>query len=144
MLFPSETTQKNWLQSAELTPQSPTDVCVKCYDKGSPFYNTRWLTWLECAKHPEHEGEMGVTLIVGDDHEVVEVLELPRSLEGYSPQQLTLCKKTKQRKGCPDEVSCKNAHSIEELEYWKWTLIHKVLEKVYTPFVGSNLHNFLS
>ena len=136
MLSPSENTLKRLLQRARLVSQSPTDVCVKCYNGASPFYNTRWLTWLECAKHPEHEGEMGVMLIVGHDHEVVEVLELPRSLSGCSPHELSLCEKMKQPRGCPDEVNCKNAHTIEELEYWKWSLIHKVLEKVYTPFVG--------
>ena len=120
----------NLLQSSKLVPQSPTDVCVKCYDSASPFYNTRWLTWLECAKHPDHRDEMGVTLIVGDDCEVVEVLELPKNLAECSPQQLVLCEKMRQRRGCPDEVNCKKAHSKEELEYWKWTLIHKVLEKV--------------
>ena len=118
------------LCTARLVPQSPTDVCVKCYDKAARDYNTRWLPWLECAKPDEHRNEAGMTLIVGDDHEVVEVIELPPSLAGCDPSQLSLCRKTRQRSGCPDEANCKKAHLIEELEYWKWSLIHKLLEKV--------------
>ena len=120
---------KALLCSSNLMPQSPTDMCEKCYDSASPFNNTRWLTWLECARHPEHRDEMGVTLIVGDNHEVVEVIELPQSLAGCQPQQLALCE---QGRGCPGGYSCKKAHSTKELEYWKWTLIHRVLEKVHT------------
>ena len=108
-------------------PQSPTDVCEKCYGSASPFNNTCWLTWLECGRHPEHSDEMGVTLVVGDNHEVVKVIELPKSLAGCQPQQLARCE---QGRDCPGEYSCKKAHSTKELEYWKWTLIHRVLEKV--------------
>ena len=121
---------KQVLCGAKLVPQSPTDVCVKCFDEAAQDYNTRWLTWLECAQPESHKDEEGMTLIVGDDHEVVEVIELPQSLEGCHPSEHSLCKKLRQRGGCPDEKNCKSAHSIEELEYWKWTLIHKLLEKV--------------
>ena len=120
---------KALLCSSNLMPQSPTDVCEKCYGSASPFNNTCWLTWLECARHPEHRDEMGVTLVVGDNHEVVKVIELPKSLAGCQPQQLALCE---QGRDCPGGYSCKKVHSTKELEYWKWTLIHRVLEKVHT------------
>ena len=123
---------KQVLCGAKLVSQSPTDVCVKCFDEAAQDYNTRWLTWLECAQPDSHKDEEGMPLIVGDDHEVVEVIELPRSLERCHPSELSLCKKLRQRGGCPDEKNCKSAHSIEELEYWKWSLIHKLLEKVHT------------
>ena len=118
------------LCNSKLMVQSPTDVCMRCYDSASPSYNTRWLTWLECAKHPDHRDEKGLTLIIGDRHDVTEVLELPKSLAGCEPQQLAMCERIMQRRSCRDEYKCTKAHSIEEREYWKWTLIHKKLEKV--------------
>ena len=118
------------LLSAKLVPQSSTKVCVKCYDEANAHYNTRWLPWLECAHPKDHAREDRITLIVGDDHEVVEVIELPSSLLGHHPSKITLCRKNSQPEGCPDGYNCKYPHSDEELEYWKWTIVQKQLEKV--------------
>ena len=121
---------KELLLSAKLVPQSPTKVCVKCYNEADAHYNTRWLPWLECAHPKDHAHEDRITLIVGDDHEVVDVIELPSSLLGHHPSKLTLCRKESQPEGCPDGYNCKYPHSEEELEYWKWTIVQKQLEKV--------------
>ena len=121
---------KEMLLSAKLVPQSPTKVCVKCYDEADTHCNTRWLPWLECAHPEDHAHENKTTVIVGDDHEVVEVIELPPSLLGHHPSKLTLCSHISQQEDCPDGHNCKYPHSDEELEYWKWTIIQKQLEKV--------------
>ena len=122
---------KNLLCMAKLVPQSPTRACVKCYDQAAPDYNTRWLPWLECAQPYDHSNEERMTLIVGDDHEVVEVLELPSGLTDRHPSTLTLCQKARQRGGCLDGYYCNSPHRKEELEYWKWTIVHKHLKKVW-------------
>ena len=128
---------KEMLCDAKLVPQSPTQVCAKCYDEAAPDYNTRWLPWLECAQPYAHANEERITLLVGDDHEVVEVIELPSSLSVCPLSKLTICRKVHQRGGCPDGYYCKSPHRVEELEYWKWTIVHKILEKVSYSVVSS-------
>lgn len=120
--------------SAKLVPQSPTRVCVKCYDEAGEDYNTWWLPWLECARPKDHKNEERITVIVGDDFEVVEVIELPSSCLSLRPSQLSMCRKVSQREGCRDEVNCNSAHTPEELNYWKWSIIHKNLGKVWQTF----------
>lgn len=115
------------LQNARLVPQSPTSVCVKCYDEANAYHNVRWLPWLECARWKEHEQEEQVTVIVGDNLKVVRVEELPSHWSALQPSQLTLCRRSL---SCQDD-NCSFPHSNEELQYWKWSIIHKHLEKVH-------------
>ena len=114
------------IMDAKMVPQSPSKVCGKCYDEADADYNTRWLPWLECARPNDHAQEKRVTVIVGDDHEVIEVAEIPSHLMGYKPSQLCgfLCQ-------CSDSAACKRPHSQEELEYWKWCNVHQRLGTVY-------------
>ena len=118
------------LCKAQLVPQSPSKVCVECYDEADENQNTRWLPWLECARPKEHEQNERITVIVGDNHEVLEVTELPSSLSTADPSRLTLCRKVNLPGGCPDDDSCNFPHSDEELEYWKWNIVHQYLGKV--------------
>ena len=109
------------LGHSRFVPQSSSKVCAKCYEDAAPYNNTRWLTWLECGHHPDHEEEDRVTLIVGDDDKVVCVRE-PLDSQLKPP-----CEKMHWRGGCHDGD---RAHCIEELEYWKWKLAHTLLEYV--------------
>ena len=127
---------RDLLYSSRLVPQSlSTNVCAKCYKDTAPFNNIRWLTWLECGQHPDHEEEDRVTLIVGDSNNVAVARKLPACLEGCHPQQLALCKKVHWRGGCSDGYNCNRAHSNEELEYWKWSLVHRKLLQVFIVLV---------
>ena len=120
--------------SAKLVPQSPTRVCVKCYDEASKDQNIQWLPWLECAQRRDHKNEDRITVIVGDNFEVFQVIELPSSCLSLRLSQLSLCRKVSQPEGCPGDVSCNSAHTPEELNYWKWSIIHENLGKVWqTP-----------
>ena len=120
---------RDLLYSSRLVSQSSsTNVCAKCYKDAAPFNNIRWLTWLECGQHPDHEEEDRVTLIVGDSNSVAVARKLPACLEGCHPQQLALC--VHWRGGCPNGYNCNRAHSNEELEHWKWSLVHRKLVQV--------------
>ena len=72
------------IMDAKMVPQSPSKVCGKCYDEADADYNTRWLPWLECVRPNDHAQEKRVTVIVGDDHEVIEVAEIPSHLSHLS------------------------------------------------------------
>ena len=114
------------VQNAKIVPQSPTKVCKKCYDEANTHNNTRWLPWLECAQpnNPEHEDR--ITVVVNNDHQVIKVKDIPSSLSQYDPSQLDrlLCRR------CSNRDQCTSAHSVEELEYWKWSSVQKQLERV--------------
>ena len=110
------------IYEAKLTPQSPTNVCVKCYDEAQLHNNTQRLPWLECARPTDHAKEDRITVIVGDNHTLVEVEDIPSCLLRCPPSQLSLCRKITQPKGCSG--ACNSAHSYEELQYWKWSIVH--------------------
>ena len=132
LTLPVDRYLRDLLCSSRLVAQCPsTEVCAKCYDNAAEFNNTHWLTWLECGQLPGHEEEDGITLIVGDSNNISDAIELPTSLESFHPQQLTLCDKVHWPKGCPHGYNCNRAHCIEELEYWKWSLVHRKLEQVW-------------
>jgi hypothetical protein len=121
---------KELLRCSKLVPQCPSrDVCMKCYRTTAPSNSTRWLTWLECGQLPDHKDEERMTLIVGDDYNVTVARELPPHLYECHPLALPICKEFHLPGGCPGGYYCKEAHSIEELQYWKWGLIHKALEE---------------
>ena len=118
---------KDKLLQAELVPQSPTDVCEFCYDEAWANSNTLWLSWLQCAHLKDYEHEYRIAVVVADDQKVVEVRDIPSRLLKLSPSKLVLCSKPD---GCPHEENCTHPHSQEELEYWKWNIIHELLGKV--------------
>ena len=132
------------IYEAKLTPQSPTNVCVKCYDEAQLHNNTQWLPWLECARPTDHAKEDRITVIVGDNHTLIEVAEIPSCLLRCPPSQLSLCRKITQPKGCSG--ACNSAHSYEELQYWKWSIVHNSIPQ--ENVMNSHLHvctaNFLS
>ena len=137
--LPVDRQLRELLCTSRLVPQCPsTEVCAKCYESAAQSDNTRWLTWLECGQLPGHEEENGVTLIVGTNNKVTNVTELPPSLYGCHPQQLAFCERLHRPGGCPDGNNCNRAHSIEELEYWKWSLVHGKLEQV---LANCTVHN---
>ena len=115
---------------SKMVPQSPTRVCAKCYLEADTNYNTQWLSWLECAQPNDHEQEDKKIIVIGDDHEVIELRELPSCRMALQPTQLSLCRNINLPAGCPFDDSCTFAHSNEELEYWKWSSIHQQMEKV--------------
>ena len=114
---------------ARLTPQSPTNVCTKCYHEAQAYNNTQWLPWLECARPLDHATEDRIKVIVSDDHKLVQVAEIPPSLLALPLSQLSLCKKVNQPKGCSGASTCNSAHSQEELEYWKWSKVHNSIQQ---------------
>ena len=124
------------MYEARLTPQSPTKVCVKCYDKAKVNNNTRWLPWLECARPTDHAKEERITVTVGDNHMVVRMEEIPSCLLRCPPSQLSLCKMVNLPKGCTGD--CNSAHSNEELEYWKWSIVHNAIQQA--KVMSSYLH----
>ena len=95
------------------------------------------MTWLECGQHSGCEDET-ITLITGYNHNVEDVIDLPESLRACQPSQLAMCEKINRPDGCPNGYDCIKAHSPEELEYWKWTLICRVFEQVHTLNIANN------
>ena len=128
---------KDLFCQSRLAPISSTKVCAKCYDNAAQFHNTNWLTWLECGHVPHHDEDTRVTLTTGENEIVALTRELPQSLEGCHPQDLALCEEVD---SCPDRYNCNRAHCIEELEYWKWSLVHRKLEEVRKTIMKTNIH----
>ena len=124
--LPSESNLIEKILDARMVPQSPTKVCIRCYDEADADDNTRWLPWLECARPDDHANEERITVIVSDGHKVLEVADIPPSLLGQQHTQIRLCSQE-----CKNGKSCNNAHSYEELEYWKWCYVQQLLGKVY-------------
>jgi hypothetical protein len=116
---------------ARLIPQSPTNVCVKCFHEAQVNDNTRWLPWLECAQPNDHAKYDRITVVVNDDHKLVQVAEIPSCLLRCPPSQLSLCRKITQPKGCSG--ACNSAHSYEELQYWKWSIVHNSIRQGKVP-----------
>jgi hypothetical protein len=112
---------------ARLIPQSPTNVCVICYREAQVNDNTQWLSWLECAQPKDHAKDDRITVVVSDDHKLVQVAEIPSCLLRCPPSQLSLCRKITQPKGCSG--ACNSAHSYEELQYWKWSIVHNSIRQ---------------
>ena len=112
------------INEARLIPQSPTNVCVKCFHEAQVNDNTRWLPWLECAQPNDHAKYDRITVVVNDDHKLVQVAEIPSCLLRCPPSQLSLCT---QPKGCSG--ACNSAHSYEELQYWKWSIVHNSIRQ---------------
>ena len=140
-LHTSDQMLKDFLINARLVPQSPSDVCERCYEQVRTNSNARWLPWLQCAHPQEHEHQQAsrIRVVIGDGPSVVKVRELPPRLLTLSPSQLTLCSRYNT---CDNQENCTSPHSIEELEYWKWCICNGPHRLGKVQYSTTHLHTF--
>ena len=129
-LFPSaDRSQAQEILDAGLQCQSPSKVCRACFECNP---GAVWLMWLKCTNQEEHKTNKTVTVIVSQSYrQLVKLRELPSGVSKLS--ELELCRistigvSTASR--CERGGSCRQAHSQEELNYWKWQIVNRLYAK---------------
>ena len=92
--------------------------------------------WLKCTNQQEHSTSKTVRVVVSMSYrQLVKVREPPSGVSKLS--ELELCRIStigmSRASRCERDGSCRQAHSQEELNYWKWEIVNRL----YAKKVGS-------
>ena len=132
-ILSADRSQAQEILDAGLQCQSPSKVCQACFECNP---GAVWLMWLKCTNQEEHSTSKNVRVVVSMSYrQLVKVRELPSGVSKLS--ELELCRIStigmSRAPRCERGGSCRQAHSQEELNYWKWQIVNRL----YAKKVGS-------
>lgn len=108
-------------------------MCKSCFLENTEAV---WLTWLKCI-HPNkhHRFFHGCVTVVLDREksQLVQVRTKISHLNRVPVNEIALCGFIP---GCYKEDKCKFAHSPEELNYWRWGKVRKILDSKLDKIVS--------
>ena len=111
------------LCDASLKSQCPSEVCQACF-QANP--KALWLAWLKCTNTEEHKNKSTITVVANNkEKKLIKLRQLPTIFAQLD--QVRRCTRTGGLSGFCNSQSCTQAHSEEELLYWKWQVARNTI-----------------
>ena len=119
--------------NANVRSQSPSKVCKVCYTHNP---SAIWLAWLKCIYLDDHnQRDTVVILIDSSQTRLVQVQQPPVPIT--NPNEMKLCSQA----DCQTGNECVFAHSLEELNYWKWQAVNRLYSDLVSVICSCRLKN---